>query len=69
MDGQCHLLVDGFKCVEKTSQFSKDYIENYNKDSDAGCFLEVDVQYILKSCMNIIMLYLFCLKNERLEKI
>ena len=35
----------GFKWVENRSQFDKDFIKNYNKDSDEGHFLEVDVQY------------------------
>ena len=35
----------GFKWVENTSQFSKDFIENYNEDSDVGYFFEVQVQY------------------------
>ena len=39
------LSVDGFKWVENTSQFSKNFIENYNEDKDEGYFLEVDVQY------------------------
>ena len=42
------LPVDGFKWVENTSQFNKDFIENYDKDSDAGYFLEVDVQHPAK---------------------
>ena len=42
------LLVDGFMCAEKTSQFNKDYIKNCNEDSDAGYFLETDVQYLEK---------------------
>ena len=39
------LPVDGFKCVENTSQLNKGFIENYNEDSDEGYFLEVDVQH------------------------
>ena len=39
------LPVDGFKWVEKTSQFKKDHKESCNEDNDAGYFLEVDVQY------------------------
>ena len=35
----------GFKWVENRSQFDKDFIKNFNKDSDEGHFLEVDVQY------------------------
>ena len=39
------LPVCDFKWVENTSQFSKDFIENYNEHSDKGHFVEVDVQY------------------------
>ena len=39
------LSVAGFKWVKNTSQFSKDFIENYNEDSDQRYFLEVDIQY------------------------
>ena len=39
------LPVDGFKWVENTYQFNKYLIENCNKDSDKGYFLEVDFQY------------------------
>ena len=47
MDGQCHksCSLDVFKWVENTSQFNKDFIQNYNEDSHEGYFLEVDVQY------------------------
>ena len=34
-----------FKWVEGKSQFRKDFIENYNKDSDKGSFLDISVQY------------------------
>ena len=37
--------IDAFLWVENTSQFSKDFIEKYNEDSDEGYFVEVDVQY------------------------
>ena len=39
------LPVGGFKWVESKSQFSKDFIENCNQDSDEGYFHEVDAQY------------------------
>ena len=35
----------GFKWVENTSQFTKDFIESYKEDIDEGNFLEVDVRY------------------------
>ena len=31
------------------SQFSRDYIENHNEDSDGGFLTEVDVQYLKKN--------------------
>ena len=39
------MSVDGFKCIENTCQFNKNFTENYNEDSDKGYFLEADVQY------------------------
>ena len=39
------LSVNNFKWIEETSQFDKDFIKNFNEESDEGCFLEVDVQY------------------------
>ena len=39
------LSVNDFRRIGDTSQFTKDVIENYNKDKDDGYFLEVDVQY------------------------
>ena len=33
------LPVNDFKWVEKTSQFNKDFIKNYNEDSDIGYLL------------------------------
>ena len=38
------LPLGGFKYVEKTSQFSKDFTENFIENSDKAHFLEVDVQ-------------------------
>ena len=34
----------GFKWVKNASKCRKDFVENYNKVSDEGCFLEVDGQ-------------------------
>ena len=39
------LPANKFEQIEDTSQFNEDFIKNYNKDSDEGYFLEVDVQY------------------------
>ena len=41
------LLVNGFKWVEesKLSKFNDRFIKNYNKNSDKGYILEVDIEY------------------------
>ena len=36
---------NNFERIKDNSQFNKDYIKNYNEESDEGFFLEVDVQY------------------------
>ena len=53
------LPLGGFKWVENTYQFNKDFIENSNEDSDEA---EVDIN-IQKNCMNIIMIYYFYQKE------
>ena len=40
------LSVNGFKWVEDTSQFTKDFIENHIEGSDKGYLLEDDIQYL-----------------------
>ena len=49
--------------IEDTSQFNRDFIKNYNEESNEGYFLEVDVQYLekLHELHNII--YHFCLEE------
>ena len=42
------LAVNKLEWIEDTSQFNEDFIKNYNKESDEGCFPEVDVQYLQK---------------------
>ena len=42
------LPVNNFRWFKNTSQFSHDFIKNYNGESDEGYFLEVDVQYLEK---------------------
>ena len=37
---------DGFKWVKNTSQIIKDFIKDYNEDSDEGYILGVDVEYL-----------------------
>ena len=39
------LPVNGFKWVKNVSNIDEDFINNYDKDSDEGYILEVDVEY------------------------
>ena len=39
------LPVSGFKWEKDVSKFTKEFIKNYNEDSDKGHILEVDVNY------------------------
>ena len=56
------LLVGSLKWIGNTSQFSKDFIENYNKESDEGYFLKLMLN-ILKNYMTFTLVYLFSLKE------
>ena len=42
------LPVNKFEWIKDISQFHEDFIKNYNKESDKGYFLEVDLQYLEK---------------------
>ena len=42
------LPVNGFKWVEKLSQFNEKFIKNDNEDSNIGYILEVDVECLKK---------------------
>ena len=42
------LPVNNFEWIKDISQFNEDFIKNYSEESDKGCFLEVDVQYLEK---------------------
>ena len=43
---QKKLPVNNFEWIKGTSQFNKDFIKDYNEESDEGYFPEVDVQYL-----------------------
>ena len=43
-----NLSVNNFEWIKDTSQFNIDFIKNYNEESNEGCFLKVDVQYLEK---------------------
>ena len=40
--------VNNFEWIEETYQFNKNFMKNYNEESDEGCFLEIPVQYSKK---------------------
>ena len=42
------LPVDNIEWIKDTSQFNEDFIKKYNKVTNEGYFLEVDVQYFEK---------------------
>ena len=42
------LPVNNFQWIEESSQFKEDFIKSWNKQSNEGYFLEVDVQYLEK---------------------
>ena len=60
------LPVNNFEWVKDTSQFNKDFIKNYNEESDAGYFLEVDVQ-CSENYIIFIKIYHFCHKEWTLK--
>ena len=39
------LPVNSFEWIKDTSEFNEDFIKSYNKESDEGYFLQVDLQY------------------------
>ena len=42
------LPVGGFDWIKDLSKIDEDFIKNYDKDSDKGYILEVDVKYLKK---------------------
>ena len=49
------LAVDNYEWIKDTSQSNKNFIKNYNDESDEGYFLEDT----FKNYMNFIMIYHF----------
>ena len=43
-----NLPVNNFAWIKDTSKINEDFIKKYNRESDEGYFLEVDVQYLKK---------------------
>ena len=42
------LPVKNFEWIEDSSQFNKDFVKNYNEESDKRYSIKVDVQYTKK---------------------
>ena len=52
---------------KNVSKFHEDFIKNYDEDSDKGCTLEVDVQY-LKSLLSLHDDFPFFTKRKKIKK-
>ena len=61
------LPVNGFKWAEKLSTFNERFMESYNRNSDIGCFLEIDVEYP-KKLFNLHKDLPFLAERKKLEK-
>ena len=48
------LPVNNFEWIKNTSQFTEDFIKNYNEERDEGYFSEVDIQYLEKLHENLV---------------
>ena len=57
--------------MKESSQFNKDFINNYNEESHEGYFLEFDVQYLEKlyEIYNDLSFLPKRMKTEKVEKI
>ena len=62
------LPVNGFRSVEYLSQFNKDFIKKYDDNSNAGYFLEVDIDY-LKELFNLHKDLPFLPERKKVEKV
>ena len=65
------LPVCDFLWVVEAFQFNEDFIKSYNKDSDEGCFSEVDAKYPeeLHEFHNDLLFFSEKLKIKRVEKL
>ena len=70
MDRQCHKSYLSVIQIENRFKFYEVFIKNYNKDSDIGYFLKVDVQYPteLHEIHNELPFILERMKTEEAEK-
>ena len=56
------ILGNNFQLIKDTSQFNKDFMKDYNEESEEEYFLEVNVQYMEK-LYELYMTYHFYLKE------
>ena len=57
--------INGFKWVEKLSRYNERFIKSYNKNSDIGYFLEVDIDFYQKEKMLINAKNLFVVQKTK----
>ena len=62
------LPVNDFNWVEETSQFNKDFIKAIIKIVTSDILLKL-MSNILKNCINVIIIYFFCLKEQKTKKL
>ena len=56
------ILGNDFQLIKDTSQFNKDFMKDYNEESEEEYFLEVNVQY-MERLYELYMTYHFYLKE------
>ena len=56
------ILGNNFQLIKDTSQFNKDFMKDYNEESEEEYFLKVNVQYMEK-LYELYMTYHFYLKE------
>ena len=61
------LPANKFEWIKDTSKFNKDFIKNYNEESDEGYFIKVNIQY-LKNYMNFSKYFPFLQEKIIIEK-
>ena len=60
--------VNGFKWAKNLSKFNETFIRNYDKNSDIGYFLEIDIDY-LKKLFNFHKDLLFLPERKKINKV
>ena len=60
--------VNGFKWAKNLSKFNETFIRNYDKNSDIGYFLEIDIDY-LKKLFNFQKELLFLPERKKVNKV